>query len=222
MIPDAIPKNEEAINFMQAIRADLDDNLPRLVFADYLEETGYSDYATYIRVECEMSSGCVSVELCTTALRIRQSMPRYKSWQATYRRGFIEEVRCSLDAWERVYKPLAWCNCYKKVSILDVKPLHAPGGWYLPLWKLPLKVVRLLIAALYTTQQEAEDDLSQAIIADALGVLRLRNTEPPEPEVGGDEAVSSSPGDENHVLCLHGAEDEEDSDMAPVQPVPVS
>ena len=39
--------------FLQAIFAAPDDDLPRLVFADYLDEQGDSDWAELIRVQCE-------------------------------------------------------------------------------------------------------------------------------------------------------------------------
>ena len=39
--------------FLAAIRAHPADDLPRLVYADWLEEHGQSERAEFIRVECE-------------------------------------------------------------------------------------------------------------------------------------------------------------------------
>ncbi len=41
--------------FLRAIRAAPDDDLPRLVFADYLDETGDPARAEFIRVQCELA-----------------------------------------------------------------------------------------------------------------------------------------------------------------------
>ena len=43
--------------FLQAIYAAPDDDLPRLVFADYLDEQGDSDWAELIRAECSFAQG---------------------------------------------------------------------------------------------------------------------------------------------------------------------
>lgn len=41
--------------FLQAIRANIEDDLPRLVYADWLEERGYGARAEFIRVQCELA-----------------------------------------------------------------------------------------------------------------------------------------------------------------------
>jgi len=41
--------------FLDAICADPDNDLPRLVYADYLEEQGEEDRAEFIRVQCELA-----------------------------------------------------------------------------------------------------------------------------------------------------------------------
>lgn len=40
--------------FLRAIFADPDNDMPRLVFADYLDERGESDWAELIRLQCEL------------------------------------------------------------------------------------------------------------------------------------------------------------------------
>lgn len=41
--------------FLKAIAADRDDDVPRLVYADWLEEDGQPDRAAYIRSDCEIA-----------------------------------------------------------------------------------------------------------------------------------------------------------------------
>jgi uncharacterized protein (TIGR02996 family) len=41
--------------FLKAVFADPDNDLPRLVFADYLEEQGETEWAELIRVQCELA-----------------------------------------------------------------------------------------------------------------------------------------------------------------------
>ncbi len=40
--------------FLQAIRDRPDDDAPRLIAADYLDENGHPEYAKYIRISCEL------------------------------------------------------------------------------------------------------------------------------------------------------------------------
>jgi uncharacterized protein (TIGR02996 family) len=47
-MPDATP-------FLAAIRAAPDDDAPRLVYADWLDEHGQSERAVFIRVQCELA-----------------------------------------------------------------------------------------------------------------------------------------------------------------------
>lgn len=42
----------DADPFLEAIWANPDDDLPRLVYADWLEERGESTYAEFIRLDC--------------------------------------------------------------------------------------------------------------------------------------------------------------------------
>jgi uncharacterized protein (TIGR02996 family) len=45
----------EAIAFIRAIKVNPDDDLPRLVFADYLDERGLGERAEFIRVQCRIA-----------------------------------------------------------------------------------------------------------------------------------------------------------------------
>lgn len=48
---------EEEQAFFRAIRARPDDDLPRLVYADWLDEHDEHDRAQFIRIQCELASG---------------------------------------------------------------------------------------------------------------------------------------------------------------------
>jgi uncharacterized protein (TIGR02996 family) len=48
------PKSDNLEGLIAAVFASPDDDLPRLVFADYLEERGEADRAAFIRLSCEM------------------------------------------------------------------------------------------------------------------------------------------------------------------------
>ena len=48
-----MPTDERAL--LSAIAANLDDDLPRLAYADWLDEHGQADRAEFIRLECEQA-----------------------------------------------------------------------------------------------------------------------------------------------------------------------
>lgn len=136
--------------FLAAIIADPDDDAPRLIFADWLDENGRSERAEFIRVQCAIAQmddageGTIDEEyghtccedpcpVCAAverydALQKRQSelldqhceppyrWPCWRDWipdallavvpdgglildYLTFRRGFVESIRCSAEAW---------------------------------------------------------------------------------------------------------------------------
>lgn len=50
-----LPPDDERLAFYRAVRARLDDDVPRLAFADYLDEHGEPAWAEFIRVQCEVA-----------------------------------------------------------------------------------------------------------------------------------------------------------------------
>ena len=95
-----------ALSFLEAIREDPADDVPRLVFADWLEDDGEYDRAEFIRVQCELARGVRdrgrSIELHT---RLRQLMQMHREkWlgalaelapDAIFERGFVDTIRIS-------------------------------------------------------------------------------------------------------------------------------
>ena len=95
-----------ALSFLEAIREDPADDVPRLVFADWLEDGGEYDRSEFIRVQCELARGVRdrgrSVELLT---RLRQLIQLHREkWlgplaplapDAIFERGFVDTIRIS-------------------------------------------------------------------------------------------------------------------------------
>jgi uncharacterized protein (TIGR02996 family) len=93
--------------FLSAIIARPEDDLPRLVYADYLDETGDPDRAEFIRVQCELARRGPSdptraglqarSEQLLRANRQRWVVPGLRGVQS-FRRGFVEAVRTSAES----------------------------------------------------------------------------------------------------------------------------
>jgi uncharacterized protein (TIGR02996 family) len=94
--------------FLQAILAAPDDDAPRLLFADWLEEYGDAERAEFIRIQIALAGR--SIALAPAELWSRQKellMRRDEEWSAparavasswSYERGFIEEVEAEAGA----------------------------------------------------------------------------------------------------------------------------
>jgi len=82
--------------FLQAIFAAPDDDLPRLVFADWLDEHGEPAWAELIRVQCELARTPdeAALELrCRAASLIEQLYPETTGTHGhRFSRGFLEHV----------------------------------------------------------------------------------------------------------------------------------
>jgi uncharacterized protein (TIGR02996 family) len=90
--------------FLDAIRAERDDDAPRLVYADWLEENGQAERAELIRVQCEQSRtqlpGDQDNRLGAVATRlIEKHCDEWLGlWPAVYvQRGFLD-ISCPLNA----------------------------------------------------------------------------------------------------------------------------
>jgi uncharacterized protein (TIGR02996 family) len=95
----------EAGAFMRAIIDRPDDDSPRLIYADWLEENGETERAEFIRLQCARSSARTQTSVRPEAvLREMDLLEHYqaqwtpriaqlaKSLQASFNRGFIEHV----------------------------------------------------------------------------------------------------------------------------------
>lgn len=121
---------EEA--FLQAIREHPEDDLPRLVFADWLDEQGRSQRAEFVRVQCELAT------LSDTDPRRRNLQSRSDELEAahrhewigplqdlsscsvTFRRGFADRLRVYDYHLEQAILPqLHVAFCQNAVSEMD-------------------------------------------------------------------------------------------------------
>ncbi len=97
--------------FLSAILAHPDDDLPRLIFADWLDEHGEPDRAEFIRLQCAADRG--EPDARTAAAREREhalESAHRAEWlaplgppvyHAEFRRGFVEHVILPADAFLR-------------------------------------------------------------------------------------------------------------------------
>jgi uncharacterized protein (TIGR02996 family) len=95
--------------FLLAIIEDPDDDAPRLVYADWLEEHGQPERAAFIRVQCELAhlpeGDPRRPELVSREWRLLEGHGQEWAWPLReavssweYRRGFIEAVTVRGDA----------------------------------------------------------------------------------------------------------------------------
>ncbi len=147
-------------NFLADICEHPDDDTPRLIFADWLDDHDDSDRAEFIRVQCELARWpceCDEVERvyhdecrCKEKgeLQRRQSellRQGYFAWSPfdhdfhkrhhqaiTYYRGFILRVRCACAAWLEQGLAVVRCQPVQRVELSDKKPTEyvAMGGSY--------------------------------------------------------------------------------------------
>lgn len=85
----ALFRSDEYLTWMKSIRANPDDDLPRLIFADWLEENGDNLYCHFIRQQCENCLGTGK----ESASRDTNGQPSTRQIQEGFiRREVIEQV----------------------------------------------------------------------------------------------------------------------------------
>jgi uncharacterized protein (TIGR02996 family) len=186
--------------FIRMIAAAPDDDAPRLVYADYLEETGDPAKATraeFIRVQVERARLVPDTPRWTelwhreTALlgwakRWRQELPAIEGVQyGGFVRGFIDQIQASTTALYRNFQ-----------VILDLIPLRA-----LTLSQLDARTFRKLAQSTEFTQIEELQFDSSSRLSSALAKAlvkrgpwpRLRRLRLPERTTSGSNVLLSSP-----------------------------
>src|SRR6516164_5178059 len=93
----------EADSFLQAIIDNPDDDAPRLVYADWLDEHGDPERAEFIRVQCALAASTAGGRGREFEMREVELLARHQEeWAApvrgrvdgwTFRRGFVGRVR---------------------------------------------------------------------------------------------------------------------------------
>jgi uncharacterized protein (TIGR02996 family) len=94
-------------DFLQAIIESPDDDAPRLVYTDWLDEHGDADRAEFIRVQCELAKlPTPNPRRALLEAREQELLTEYEEWAAPFRwakewrfrRGFIAEIEVDADA----------------------------------------------------------------------------------------------------------------------------
>lgn len=118
---------------LQAILASPADDTPRLVFADWLEENGETEWAWLIRYQIDRKTTGICVcaaahemshNLCFTCKLF--DLPPSKEYNYTTSRGFISEIRGPLTALLEHGPAIVAENPVERVSVTG----HAPFGEY--------------------------------------------------------------------------------------------
>jgi uncharacterized protein (TIGR02996 family) len=97
---------DEREGFLRTIFATPEDDAPRLVFADWLDEHGFPDHATLIRIQCELARREVGVHPTASEYQIQanaiQVVAKHDAPEATSafpNRGFrfCDEIQLTVD-----------------------------------------------------------------------------------------------------------------------------
>jgi len=167
MMETVVTSDEYAL--LQAVTANPDDDLARLVYADWIEEHGRAERAEFIRLQIERDRQAATDPhargiswreyelLRENEVDWRSEMPPLLREGISYRRGFVYRLRCSIRALietTREYRLIDPIECLK-VTVDSVDPewmAYHPPPLSLPLAELnidcPLSVGPLLITAL--------------------------------------------------------------------------
>jgi uncharacterized protein (TIGR02996 family) len=88
--------------FLAAVAARPDDDLPRLIFADWLDEHGEPERAEFIRLQCAAARGEPDALIPAAGRRAAELEAAHRAawlgplprsvWRAEFRRGFVEHV----------------------------------------------------------------------------------------------------------------------------------
>jgi uncharacterized protein (TIGR02996 family) len=93
--------------FYQAIRAHPEEDAPRLIYADWLEEQGETDRAEFIRAHCQMAVLAKDDPQRHGVSRVcAKLLAQHPEWQvestsrfhAVFHRGFVEDVEADLES----------------------------------------------------------------------------------------------------------------------------
>lgn len=125
MIPRKLTDTTEAKAFMKGIRRNPLDNLPRLVYADWLEDNGESEYAEFIRFAVAKRGEAVVMQhpqyrrLIDYGVELFGREIAMEGWRISQDRGFIDEVQWFRDIPARKMLPVYRGCCITSVVVTD-------------------------------------------------------------------------------------------------------
>ena len=114
---------------LAAILANPEDDLPRLVYADWLEEAGFSERAEFIRIQCHLRDAS-STDLGQLQFREKLLLDRYgKSWLAPLRaKGEALQNSGTHGLFRRGFVEIVWMPaaifCWKAVKLFRKAPVN--------------------------------------------------------------------------------------------------
>lgn len=106
---------------LAAIIAEPDDDFPRAVYADWLEENGKPHTAIMIRDELAKPEGQAETWLWWPGLKAPES---FTSGYTIRRRGFVETVRCTCAAWLEHGPAFVRQEPVMRVELVDKSPAN--------------------------------------------------------------------------------------------------
>ena len=104
------------VDLHAAILADPFDDAPRLVYADWLEESGESEQAEFIRTQIAHPNATAYNVADTAEFCPINFIPLISS-AVIYRRGFPDEIRCTIAQW--IGEPCKMCRGGRYVSVVS-------------------------------------------------------------------------------------------------------
>jgi uncharacterized protein (TIGR02996 family) len=136
--------------FLADIREHPDDDAPRLIFADWLDDAGHADRAAFIRAQCAdprqacrlsvrregtevvVVGGCAVPPWLFTAPDTRTLPRRPRGVSYRFRRGFLDWVSFHSVAWLADGRKVAPLAPAAAIGLWDLDPWHAAGRarWY--------------------------------------------------------------------------------------------
>ena len=182
--------------FLRAILADPDDDAPRLVFADWLDEHAQSERAEFIRVQCALAS-LTDGDPAGPALRRRETELREApvlkpllppGVTGTLQRGFLDEV--AVDAEVCLRQGPGWLRDWplRRLGVTRLTPTHFPEA-----------VIRAIVVGKRLRGLSLAGGVSPASLASLLaapelaGLRSVRLSCPPTLAAGQAEVLASLP-----------------------------
>jgi len=126
---------EMRLAFTQDIIDHPDDDTPRLIFADWLEENEEPEWAALIRLQCligetpevdrhtELRLHCLEFDVCHKAFF---PVDKPGPWTWTSRRGFVDSVSTTMESWLKHGPEVCKWQPIRKVEIRDREPYRCP------------------------------------------------------------------------------------------------
>lgn len=180
---------------LQAVLESPDEDAPRIIFADWLEDNGADEYAEFIRLQCELAMRRSylpkSVDESTWSVEVAARMDYLRSrelglmpFQLPYvvnqkwSRGFLSAVQLTADEWMRHGQTLVREQPIERAELIGSgRTLHIEwrgprdGRWVL--WLDPVATVSDRV--IYPTRAALIDAMPQQLREWGVGAPTVRN-----------------------------------------------